>query len=595
MNYKVAKITLSSFEDREFDYAIPKGMQYEQGQRVLVDFRGKKTVGIITSLAKTSNFPTLKPIIDILDEKPLLGPEQMEFAHALSKLYPYPYQTFLFMMLPALLKKNKKINTAIAGEPVMHTVSQKIFIQGNNFRQRYDLWKENVRDALQKGSVLICFPQRTYLDEAYEIIKKDFPQQLKIFHSYEKETELLKTWVNTRAHALILGTRIALFYYPNDLNLLILEEENNPYYFQEEKPYYHLLDAAFILQKLKKINLILSADFPSLKTYHCIKDNTIVLQEKAEERKEIRVIGVGEYKKSRTLSPLVSELLRRNIAEKKKTLVLWNKKNFARMIMCSACGYTYTCPRCSGFLHLAAMQNSGICPYCNYRQALPNICPKCQKGYLKGAGVGIEKLLTVMKREFPDAKINMLEAEEPDSQIILSTLKILSAPPDAFKFPAGILLDSDMLFSRPEYDATFSTFLQIKKLSRYFSETLYVCTRNNEHYLFTHLNDDWHLFYERELKLREELHLPPFGSIAKITIRGKDENKLCNAANDLYNRLQKHNLEIYGPFTEQPFKLRGKFRYSLIVKSKVAQHVQEIVKKEIDAKRSRFQYALVIK
>ncbi|MDD5584501.1 MAG: hypothetical protein PHV55_05570 [Candidatus Omnitrophica bacterium] len=595
MNYKIAKITLSSLEDREFDYKIPEGMQCQRGLRVLVDFRGKKTVGIITSLAKESKFPTLKPIIDVLDEKPLLSAEHMEFARTLSKLYPYPQGTFLFMMLPSALKKRKKTDANVINESASHDSPEKIFIQGNNFQERYDVWKKSIHKELRNGSVLICFPQRASLTAAAEIIKKDFPQELTILHSYEKETELLKTWMNTRKNALILGTRISIFYYPHDLKLLVVEEENSPYYFQEEKPYYHLLDVALALQKLKNINLVLSADYPALKTYHLIKEDIITLQEKKEEKKEIRVVGAGEYTHSRLISPLIRELLRRNIAEKKKTVVLWNKKDFARVIMCSSCGHTYTCPRCSGFLHLSVTDNAGICPYCNHRESLPPTCPHCNSGRLKGVGVGIDKLLAVLKREFPEAKINMLETHTSESQIILSTLKILNAPISFQNFHEGILLDTDMLLSRPEYDATFSAFLNIKKLSRFFADALYLCTRNSSHYLFAHLNDSWHGFYERELTLRKELNLPPFGCLVTITLRAAHENKLCNAANDLYNRLQKKGLEIYGPFAGQPFKLRGKFRYSLVIKSNEAQDTQKIVKEEINVKRFRFQYALVIK
>ncbi|MDD5195943.1 MAG: hypothetical protein PHQ96_09800, partial [Candidatus Omnitrophica bacterium] len=130
MDYKVAKITLAMFPDREFDYSLPPSVSALIGVRVLVDFRGRKTVGIITSFAKESNFATLKPILEILDSKQLLGLEHRDFARALTKIYPYPEGEFLFMMLPAYLRKNKKTSISAISqiETGVHPVAKKTFV-----------------------------------------------------------------------------------------------------------------------------------------------------------------------------------------------------------------------------------------------------------------------------------------------------------------------------------------------------------------------------------------------------------------------------------------------------------------------------------
>ncbi|MDD5195915.1 MAG: hypothetical protein PHQ96_09650, partial [Candidatus Omnitrophica bacterium] len=199
-------------------------------------------------------------------------------------------------------------------------------------------------------------------------------------------------------------------------------------------------------------------------------------------------------------------------------------------------------------------------------------------------------------QEFPQAKVARLEDSGLDTQVTLSTSKIISEPSGSHKFETGVLLDADMFLARPEYDATFAAFLYIKKLSHFFSETLYAFTRNRDHYVFATINLPWETFYQKELEFRKELNLPPFGRILKIIMRAANENKLCKGSNDLYNRLKKKELEIYGPFKEEPFKLRGKFRYCLIIKYGKNRHTHALVREEIaNTKGLRCHYALIIK
>jgi len=119
-----------------------------------------------------------------------------------------------------------------------------------------------------------------------------------------------------------------------------------------------------------------------------------------------------------------------------------------------------------------------------------------------------------------------------------------------------------------------------------FRDSLYVFTRHKDYYLFKHLNESWRDFYESELQFRKKSQLPPFGLIVKITLRAKNEKALLKRIKDLYNRLEKRCKEAYGPFEEKPFKLRDKFRYSIIIKAEQTSQSREIVKEEIERFRT---------
>ncbi len=580
---KIAQVALPIALDKEFDYYIPCDLKVETGMRVAVDFRGRKKVGLVVSLRDTSQIKGLKPIADLLDIQPCLDQKHFRFAKELSNIYPYPMSQFLFMMIPPYLKKIRKSELAesdIAAENE-ESDSPAVFIRADNFDQRYLKWRDMVKEKLKRGSVLICFPQLSYLYLAKKVIEKDFPGQITVIHSQQNEKELFLNWKKTRSKSLILGTRVSMFYYPVDLKLIVVEEENSPYYFQEEKPFYHILDVALMLAKVKRISLALAGDFPSLAAYKYIEQNRLILKDSASRKQEIKVVNAAHFFRKKFTNPVFNELLRKAIQEGKQVVILWNKKGFARVISCSACGYVLKCEHCSSFLQMTLSAEEGVCPYCQSKKAIPKICDKCNNGYFKSSGYGIERVGTVLKRLFPEAKIDSWQNRRPDSQIILSTSEILSSLYESKTFDLGFMLDADSFLMRQDYNATFDTFLYLKKLALFFKESLYVFTANSDYYLFKYLNEPWEGFYKQELKFRNEVNLPPFGLIAQITLRAKNKNKLLEKANDLYNRLEKRGQQVYGPFEEHPFKLRDKFRYSLIVKGQRTSECHKIIKEEV--------------
>lgn len=585
---KVAKVAVSISLDKEFDYSCPPGLEIKIGMRVLVDFNNKKRVGIVVALSGKSNISRLKPVIDVLDSQILLDAEHLDFARQLSQLYPYSRGEFLFMMLPSYLRKPRKFRektSHISNSPEGREEEVSCFIKADSFLKRYRLWRDIVSDKLRRGSVLICFPQLTYLESVKDIIEKDFPGQVKVIHSQEREKEVFANWRKTRERSLVLGTRVAIFYYPLDLELLIVEEENSPYYFQEEKPYHNLLDIAYSLTASKKVKLVLSGDYPSLTTYRNIKDGRVKLIDSDKSTKSIEVVNLPESTKNKVIGPVLTEFLRKAIQDNRKAVVLWNRKGFAQ-IVCSNCGYVFKCEHCSSSLQSYLKSEEGVCPYCQKKYSLPKVCNQCNNGYLKSRGYGIQRVAGILKRIFPEARIDNLSDSIDNTQITLATSKILNYLYSPRKFDRGFVLDADLFLNHPDYDTTFNAFLYLKKLLLLFRESLYVFTRHKDYYLFKHLNNDWKDFYESELQSRKKLRLPPFATIVKITFRAKNKKSLLKRTRDLYNSLEKRYKDVYGPFEENPFKLRDKFRYSMVVKIENNLRSRRKIKKEIKGFRT---------
>jgi primosomal protein N' (replication factor Y) len=201
----------------------------------------------------------------------------------------------------------------------------------------------------------------------------------------------------------------------------------------------------------------------------------------------------------------------------------------------------------------------------------------------------------MLKRIFPEAIINCWDSRTKDSQIVLASAKILSALYGEERFDNGFFLEADDELSRLDYEAELNTYAYINKLASLFSECLYVFTRNSQQYFFKALNTDWQDFYKNELRIRKELRLPPFITLAKITLRALSEDKVYKQANEFYNLIKSKDFETYGPFKEQPFKLRKKFRYSIVIKSEDGYYLRKTIKELVQKIRtSSLKIAVII-
>jgi len=609
MSVKLVKVATLISLDKEFDYYYFGDVGLTPGVRVLVDFNGKKQVGIvlrlkdyttsgncvIPSINVAGKVKPLKPIIGILDVSFTLTVEQIKFSEMLSTFYSYPRGDFLSMMLPAYLKKANKLEIQFnENQDKKGSSFSGEFIKGSSFRERYFMWKIEVKKKLLSGSVLICFPQLSYLDAALKVIKDDFNCRIVVMHSKKSDKQIIQEWKISREKTLILGTRLSIFYYPQDLNLIIVEEESDRCYFQEEKPFYNLRDIAIMLCRVKGIKCVLSGNYPSLLVYQMIKTNILALREQKSPENKIKVMKLTGYSKGRVMSPVLLNILEKIIQSGKKVVVIWNKKGFGKTAFCSNCGYVFKCDRCSSFLRLSLKSREGVCPHCQQKVSIPQICSKCNNGYVKISGWGIEKIESILRKNFPEVLINTWENRFLNSQIVLSTSEIVGSLYEPEAFDAGIVLDIDGFLAYPGYHVTFDAFLYLKRLECLFKDCLYVLTGNGDYYLFQCLSGFWEKFYQLELNFRKELSLPPFFEIAKIILRSEDEGLTLRTIGNLRNRIAVKNNYVYGPFKEEPFKLRGKYRYSLVIRSRKSENFRESIKVEIkNIRSSKIQLAVI--
>lgn len=610
-NTKVIEVLFSIPVNKGFDYLVSADMKVKKGMRVLADFRGRKCVGIVYKVGRKSLYGlALKEIHTVLDKEPFLTSRQFKVAMAMSKKYVYSLGEIIFMFLPPYLRKNVSLSEHYLpsgkiknNKKVISTGSIR-YIKSYNLDRRFLYYRQMIENTIESGrTVMILVPLKENIGNVLTLCEKYFPQErISVISSYQSDKKNLLEWLSLRRgeSSIVVGTKMSLFLYPPTLGLLIVENENSEYYSHQEKPYYHILDVAHILYKNENIDLILSSDYPSLHTYRLIKEGMVNLIDYDGSKNCIEVVDMRRVRTSKTsiFVPFVLDTIRGALVADKRVLIFWNRRGFASILKCSSCGETLNCERCSAFLQYYLSKDKGICPYCGYRKDIPNLCPNCGKGYILPFGLGIERMKNIIQRFFPQEIVSSIEETKdtyPDKdrygnrrRIILATQRLFSG---GIFIKGGVdiafVLDIDGLLSRFDFDITMKVFLYLKKMEELVRDKIYVLTNNPHHYLFDHINEEWRKFYDQELNIRKELTYPPYGSLIKITFKGKDENKVLLKINRLYDIIKKNkNITVFGPLKEIPFRLRGKYRYSIVIKCGARGKVDGIIRNSLQKVRT---------
>src|SRR5688500_6234254 len=104
-----AAVALEQSIDRLLDYSIPKPLapSLRVGQRVRVPLgrNNRAARGYVVSIHPTSEYPKIKPLAGIEDERVLFPPKLMELARWMSRYYVSPLGTVLESVIPSAVKK----------------------------------------------------------------------------------------------------------------------------------------------------------------------------------------------------------------------------------------------------------------------------------------------------------------------------------------------------------------------------------------------------------------------------------------------------------------------------------------------------------
>jgi len=249
-----------------------------------------------------------------------------------------------------------------------------------------------------------------------------------------------------------------------------------------------------------------------------------------------------------------------------------------------------------------------VCHHCGYSRKAPRGCPKCYSPLIRYFGLGTQQVEEEVCKAFPKAKVMRMDTDstsrkdshreilsafrERKIDILIGTQMIAKG----LDFPnvtlVGVII-ADTALNLPDFRAGERAFNLLTQVSGRSGRSevggeVIIQTYNPEHYSIQSAQlHDYSQFYEQEIEFRESLLYPPFANAATILLQCINEDSLINAANAFATELKVHrkekytDVEIRGPVPAPLSKIKGKYRWHLLLRSKEPAHIRELIKLSI--------------
>ena len=592
----------------------------------------KKLLGVVWDKQSDTSFPQekLKPILEILPLPPL-PIKTMQFINWVSAYTMSPVGAVLKMALhPEIEKTSKKPLVFLPPNPDFSELSfskaqekaiqallnlkgfQVALLDGVTGSGKTEVYFEAIAAALRANKqILVLLPEIILTTAWLNRFEKRFGTQPALWHSSITPKTRRDTWEAIRSGEakVVVGARSALFLPFKDLDLIIVDEEHDASFKQEEGVLYNARDMAIVRAKQALCPIILASATPSLETYCNALDGRyhhIHLPERfaGAHLPDIELVDMRHKEKGplKFISKRLAEALQEKLLHQEQSLLFINRRGYAPLVLCRACGARLQCPHCSAWLTQHKSNSTLQCHHCGYMRHMPTECPSChEKGSLVACGPGVERVAEEVAALFPSAHIAQITSDtlttanafEPLLQQIQNgEIDILIGTQMLAKghhFPnltlVGII-DADMGLAGGDLRAGERTFQLLNQVmgraGREEKKGLALLQSYSPDNLILKAlqQNDREAFLSEEIATRRLLKMPPYGKLVGIILSGRNNALVYQTAKTIVSKAPfLKGFQVLGPVVAPIAKLRDKHRYRLLVKADKEIKLQNLLQK----------------
>lgn len=411
--------------------------------------------------------------------------------------------------------------------------------------------------AGEDAQILILVPEINLTPQLEGNIRRRFPLvQVASLHSGLAEGERLTHWL--AAHSgdarIILGTRLAVLASLPHLRMMIVDEEHDPSYKQQEGLRYSARDLAVWRAHQLGIPVVLGSATPSLETWQHTQAGRykrVELRERAVANAvlpKIRLVDMERDKPSEGLTSTLVGALKARLERGEQSLLFLNRRGYAPVLSCDACGWISDCPRCTAHMVLHKSERRLRCHHCSLELVIPKSCPDCGNIDIQPLGRGTQRIEESLQAFLPDARVLRIDADSTrrkgqaqeafdsvhrgEVDILIGTQMVAKGHDFKNLTLVGIINPDTALFSH-DYRASERLFAQLMQVSGRAGRAgqreggsraeVLVQTRYPTHPLYASLMaHDYDGFAASVLEERQQAALPPFMYQALLRAEGRE-------------------------------------------------------------------------
>ena len=500
-----------------------------------------------------------------------------------------------------------------------------ILVQGVTGSGKTEIYLSAVEECMALGKqAVVMVPEISLTPQTIERFAGRFPGRVAVLHSGLSDGQRYDQWwaIKEGRYPIVVGSRSAVFAPLSNPGLLILDEEHEWTYKQNDAvPRYHARDVAMRLGNMTSAVTLLGSASPDVSSYyrgvrgeyrlHSLpdrlnrrRDGAVTVTplpdvEIVDMRDELREGNTGIF--SRNLESEIASCLQ----DGRQAILFLNRRGTASQMQCRSCGYRISCRSCDVPLTYHRAMQRLLCHYCGRRYRMARSCPECLGYRLSFYGIGTQSVAEETERLFPSARILRWDRDATrypreyeaalssfrngEADVLIGTQMIAKGLHLPGVTLVGVAL-ADVGLSIPDFkssERTFQLLCQVAGRAGRGDETGKVVfqTYQPENYAIEKAAaQDYEGFYTEEMRYRREHNNPPFSRLIRLvhshTNNATCESRAARLAEELRSAQRESdmaNVEILGPTPPYPPRLRGRYRWHIVLRGREPRTLLDMV------------------
>ncbi len=511
---------------------------------------------------------------------------------------------------PALSPDQDRVAASLC-EAVVAASFSVTLLDGVTGSGKTEVYLEAVAACLTAGrQSLILLPEIALSAQFLERFARRFGTAPAVWHSDLGSRTRRITWraVADGTARVVVGARSALFLPFGELGLVVVDEEHETAFKQEDGVVYHARDMAVVRARLSDAPAVLVSATPSLESLANVEAGRYRHLQLPTRHGGARLPAVAAIdlrddapERGRFLSPRLVAAVHETLAAGEQAMFFLNRRGYAPLTLCRACGHRLACPNCTAWLVEHRALRRLTCHHCGHAEPIPPQCPVCHaEGTLAPIGPGVERITEEVAALFPDARRLVMASdtmpgphaaglaaraiERREVDLIIGTQIVAKG----WHFPHLTLVgvvDADLGLAGGDLRAAERTVQLLHQVAGRAGRAeapgrVLLQTFSPEHPVMQALvANDLAGFFARESEARRPGHWPPYGRLAALIVSAETAEAADLAARDL-GAAAPHGegVLVLGPAPAPLAILRGRHRRRLLLKTRRDIAVQPLLR-----------------